>query len=343
MKHSIYLKNEKNLTSSINSNKEYKKNNTHHKEIENKDDIDSLSIYLKQISKIPLLNADEESEIFKNFMVYLKKTQKIENNYSKKQISKDQYYLQINKAKKKMEYYKNIMIRSNLRLVVSIAKKYRHRGLSFLDIIDEGNIGLIEAINKFDYKKGYRFSTYGTWWIKQEILKALANTGRTIRIPIHMLNIMQKYYTVAQELTEKNDREPSPEEISELTGIPVKKVKIINQIVQKTGSLDTPLNGDGLTAFGELVEDEAAKNPLEELFTVALHDKLEAVFKNLSQREKEIIQLRYGLNGEKALTLEETGLLVGITRERVRQIQKKALRKLKESGLLEKLEDFRYK
>jgi len=305
-----------------------------------KENHDSLSIYFKQISKIPLLSEEEERNLFKKISYYKKRIDSLEKKYFKKSLSKENYQIKIKEAKTRLDYYKNIMIRSNLRLVVSVAKKYRNRGLSFLDLIDEGNIGLIKAINKFDFTKGYRFSTYGIWWIRQAILLSLANTGRIIRIPIHMFNDMQKCYYIIQKLEEKNGKKPSAAEVAEIAGLPIEKVKDINLTIQDISSLDTPISDSNQKVFGELIEDETIISPFEETILITLQETLDKIFNKLSNREKKILQLRYGLNGETPHTLEETGIILGITRERVRQIQKKALRKLKSLGLSKQLSDY---
>jgi RNA polymerase primary sigma factor len=305
------------------------------------EEFDTLSMYFKQISKIPLLTESEELKIFKKIAAYTRQIELIQRKINKKECTEEEVKHKLAEAKKNLEHYKKLMIRSNLRLVVSVAKKYRNRGLSFLDLIDEGNIGLIKAINKFDYKKGFRFSTYGIWWIRQSILLALANTGRIIRVPIHLFNDMQKCYHAIQQIEEKNGRKATPEEISEITGISLEKVKDINITIQDIGSLDTPINDNNSKAFGDLIEDESASSPFDEMILVTLKNTIDTIFTKLSKREREILQLRFGLNGENAHTLEETGDILGITRERVRQIQQKAIKKIKNLGALKHLGDFK--
>lgn len=298
------------------------------------EDVSSLSIYLKQISKIPLLSAKEEYEISKELVEHQNKAEEIKK--TSKKLTKEQESAVKFHAEEMMRC-KNVMIRANLRLVISIAKKYQNRGLGLLDLIDEGNIGLIEAIERFDYTKGYKFSTYGTWWIRQAIVKALADKGKTIRIPIHMLNTIKKCYYASKSINERTGREASYEELSEIVGISPDKIKKIGSIPQDTYSLDAPVESDSAKDFNEFIGESCS----EEIFSLALTETIDSVLNNLTNREKQIIELRFGLNCVGVHTLEETGQLLGITRERVRQIQKKALRKLKDSNLSKELECFK--
>jgi RNA polymerase primary sigma factor len=288
---------------------------------------DPLALYFKQISRYPLLTTEDEQEISVR-MVQIKARLK-EMTDACKDVEDPDY----KKARKTLEEtlvaLKNRMIHSNLRLVVSIAKNYQHRGLSLLDLIDEGNIGLIEAIERFDYTRGCRFSTYGTWWIRQAIIKSIADKGRVIRIPIHMLNTIKKCYFTAKQLTQDLGRDPSAEELAEYLGLPAAKVKEIVKLSQETTSLDTIVDDGNLTRLADLIKDDNMEEPFELAFTVTLQDNIEQILSQLSSREMKIIQLRFGLDGEPPLTLEETGRLLGITRERVRQIQEKATFKLR--------------
>jgi RNA polymerase primary sigma factor len=298
---------------------------------------DPLALYLKQISRYPLLSGEEELKIGQQIQVERAKLADLEVAHTAGLVPDEDFGVQKARCDQELITTKNRMISSNLRLVVSIAKNYQHRGLSLLDLIDEGNIGLIEAVERFDYTRGCRFSTYGTWWIRQAIIKSLADKGRVIRIPIHMLNTIKKCYFVAKQLTQELGRDPNPDELADKLGMDARKVKEIMKLSQETASLDTTVDEDNVTHLSDLIKDENVVEPFEEVFSVALQDTLGNVLKNLSQREITIIQLRYGLNGEGPRTLEETGKLLGITRERVRQIQEKAIQKLKE---LEELSEY---
>jgi RNA polymerase primary sigma factor len=288
---------------------------------------DPLALYLRQISKFPLLTVQEEQNIGEKIVSLRLKLKDLESE--RKSKSKPEPVREKAALDNALLFYKNKMINSNLRLVVSIAKNYQHRGLSLLDLIDEGNIGLIEAVERFDYTKGCRFSTYGTWWIRQAIIKSIADKGRVIRIPTHMLNTIKKCYYVAKQLTQDLGRDPSEEELSEYLGIPVSKVKDIIKLSQETTSLDTIVDDGNLTRLADLIKDESMTEPFEMVFSMTLQETITDILSQLSEREMKIIQLRFGLAGEGPLTLEETGKLLGITRERVRQIQEKATFKLR--------------
>jgi len=288
---------------------------------------DPLALYFRQISKFPLLTVQEEQNIGEKIISLRSKLKELDAE--KKTKAKSDILREKTALENALLFYKNKMINSNLRLVVSIAKNYQHRGLSLLDLIDEGNIGLIEAVERFDYTRGCRFSTYGTWWIRQAIIKSIADKGRVIRIPIHMLNIIKKCYYVAKQLTQDLGRDPSEEELSEYLGIPVSKVKDIVKLSQETTSLDTIVDDGNLTRLADLIKDDSTAEPFEMVFSMTLQETMHDILSQLSEREMKIIQLRYGLAGEGPLTLEETGKLLGITRERVRQIQEKATFKLR--------------
>ncbi|MDR0656763.1 MAG: sigma-70 family RNA polymerase sigma factor [Treponema sp.] len=289
---------------------------------------DPLALYFKQISKFPLLSVQDEQEIGEKIVKLRGEIRKLDES-DKKETDEPGYRKEKARLDTLLLSHKNRMINSNLRLVVSIAKNYQHRGLSLLDLIDEGNIGLIEAVERFDYTRGCRFSTYGTWWIRQAIIKSIADKGRVIRIPIHMLNTIKKCYFVAKQLTQDLGRDPSDEELSEYLGLPLSKVKEIVKLSQETTSLDTIVDDGNLTRLADLIKDDSMEEPFEMVFSVTLQETMEGILSHLSEREMKIIQLRFGLAGEGPLTLEETGKLLGITRERVRQIQEKATFKLR--------------
>jgi RNA polymerase primary sigma factor len=297
-------------------------------------DVDPLALYLKQISKYPLLAIKDEQEIGEKIQHLRLAIVSLKEGYSDRPA--DPVFLrESTKLEAGLREMKNRMINANLRLVVSIAKNYQHRGLGLLDLIDEGNIGLIEAVERFDYTRGCRFSTYGTWWIRQAIIKSLADKGRIIRIPIHMLNTISKCFFVAKQLTQDLGRDPSPEELSEYLQIPAKRIGEIMSLSQETTSLDTTVDEDNNTRLSDLISDEQLIEPFELVFTATLQETMQDVLSQLTEREMKIIKLRFGLTDKGPLTLEETGKLLGITRERVRQIQGKAISKLRQHQVLE--------
>ena len=270
---------------------------------------DPVRMYLREIGKIPLLSYDEELEL------------------AQKVLDGDEY------AKKRLA-------ESNLRLVVSIAKKYVGRGMLFLDLIQEGNMGLIKAVDKFDYKKGFKFSTYATWWIRQAITRAIADQARTIRIPVHMVETINKLIRTSRHLLQKLGREPSPEEIAEELEMPVEKVMEIQKIAQDPVSLETPIGEEDDSHLGDFIQDEDSPAPHDSAAYTLLKEQLEEVMNTLTPREAKVLKLRFGLEDGKARTLEEVGREFAVTRERIRQIEAKALRKLRHPSRSKKLRDY---
>lgn len=270
---------------------------------------DPVRMYLKEIGKVPLLTPDEEISL----------AQRIENGD--------------NVAKKKLA-------EANLRLVVSIAKRYVGRGMLFLDLIQEGNLGLIKAVEKFDYRKGYKFSTYATWWIRQAITRAIADQARTIRIPVHMVETINKLIRVSRQLLQELGREPQPEEISKIMEMPVDKVREIMKIAQEPVSLETPIGEEEDSHLGDFIPDDEAPAPAEAAAFTMLKEQLINVLDTLTPREEKVLRLRFGLDDGRARTLEEVGKEFNVTRERIRQIEAKALRKLRHPSRSKKLKDY---
>ena len=270
---------------------------------------DPVRMYLKEIGKVPLLSAEEEIELAK----------RMENG--------DQ------EAKKRLA-------EANLRLVVSIAKRYVGRGMLFLDLIQEGNLGLIKAVEKFDYRKGYKFSTYATWWIRQAITRAIADQARTIRIPVHMVETINKLIRVSRQLLQELGREPTPEEISEEMGMPVDRVREILKISQEPVSLETPIGEEEDSHLGDFIQDDNVPVPAEAASFTLLREQLVEVLGTLTEREQKVLRLRFGLDDGRARTLEEVGKEFNVTRERIRQIEAKALRKLRDPSRSRKLKDY---
>ncbi len=301
-------------------------------------DIDPLSFYLKQISKYSLLSREEELKLGKGIQNLKKKIIHLEKNFDKKDIGSEKDMLKIKELKEKVSKLREEMITSNLRLVVSIAKKFQYRGLKLLDLIDEGNIGLIEAVERFDYTKNCRFSTYGSWWIQQSVLKAIADKGRTIRIPIHILSSVKKCHSIIKYLSQQYGREPKIAEIADYMNLSTEKVELYLSYWTEVASLDTSINDDNNSTLSDLIYDDNYEQPFESALTKNLQDILDSSLSELSSREKKIIKLRYGLSGECPLTLEEIGSILGITRERVRQIQNKSISKLRSFKEIKELE-----
>ena len=270
---------------------------------------DPVRMYLKDIGKVPLLSAEEEIELAK-------------------------------KMEKGDEQAKKKLAEANLRLVVSIAKRYVGRGMLFLDLIQEGNLGLIKAVEKFDYTKGYKFSTYATWWIRQAITRAIADQARTIRIPVHMVETINKLIRVQRQLLQELGREPSPEEIAEQMNLPVDRVREILKISQEPVSLETPIGEEEDSHLGDFIQDENVPVPAEAAAFTLLKEQLVEVLDTLTDREKKVLTLRFGLDDGKARTLEEVGREFDVTRERIRQIEAKALRKLRHPSRSRKLKDY---
>ena len=298
---------------------------------------DHVKMYLKEIGKVNLLTPEEELSLAKRMAdgeTAKEQLEEIGENIdedSKKQI--DLLIADGEKAKKSLA-------EANLRLVVSIAKRYVGRGMLFLDLIQEGNLGLIKAVDKFDYTKGYKFSTYATWWIRQAITRAIADQARTIRIPVHMVETINKLVRVSRQLVQELGREPTPEEPAKELNMPVDKVREISKISQEPVSLETPIGEEEDSHLGDFIPDEDAPAPSEAASFVLLKEQLGAVLETLSEREAKVLRLRFGLDDGRARTLEEVGKEFDVTRERIRQIEAKALRKLRHPSRSKKLKDF---
>ena len=301
---------------------------------------DPVRMYLKEIGKVPLLTPDEETELAKGMSAgYAAKEQLDELEAAGEEIP-EEVRAELQKTINHGEHCKQRLAEANLRLVVSIAKRYVGRGMLFLDLIQEGNLGLIKAVEKFDYTKGYKFSTYATWWIRQAITRAIADQARTIRIPVHMVETINKVIRVSRQLLQELGHDPSPEEIAAEMNMPVDKVREILKIAQEPVSLETPIGEEEDSHLGDFIPDEDASEPSEAASFTLLKEQLVEVLSTLTPREEKVLKLRFGIEDGRTRTLEEVGKQFHVTRERIRQIEAKALRKLRHPSRSKKLKDF---
>lgn len=308
---------------------------------------DPVRMYLKEIGKVPLLSADEEIELAQNMEDGAVATEKINVLKGRLDGASEEEKAEIKEEIKTLQRdvdkgadAKKRLAEANLRLVVSIAKRYVGRGMLFLDLIQEGNLGLIKAVEKFDYKKGYKFSTYATWWIRQAITRAIADQARTIRIPVHMVETINKLIRVSRQLLQELGREPSPEEIAKEMNMPVERVREILKISQEPVSLETPIGEEEDLHLGDFIKDDNVPVPADAAAFTLLKEQLEEVLGTLTEREQKVLTLRFGLEDGRARTLEEVGKEFNVTRERIRQIEAKALRKLRHPSRSRKLKDY---
>lgn len=308
---------------------------------------DPVRMYLKEIGKVPLLSADEEIELAQNMEDGAVAIEKINVLKGRLDGASEEEKAEIKQEIKTLQRdvdkgadAKKRLAEANLRLVVSIAKRYVGRGMLFLDLIQEGNLGLIKAVEKFDYKKGYKFSTYATWWIRQAITRAIADQARTIRIPVHMVETINKLIRVSRQLLQELGREPSPEEIAKEMSMPVDRVREILKISQEPVSLETPIGEEEDSHLGDFIKDDNVPVPADAAAFTLLKEQLEEVLGTLTEREQKVLTLRFGLEDGRARTLEEVGKEFNVTRERIRQIEAKALRKLRHPSRSRKLKDY---
>ena len=308
---------------------------------------DPVRMYLKEIGKVPLLSAEEEIELAKNMEAGAVAKEKIAILKSREENATEEELAEIKEEIKNLQKdldagdeAKKRLAEANLRLVVSIAKRYVGRGMLFLDLIQEGNLGLIKAVEKFDYRKGYKFSTYATWWIRQAITRAIADQARTIRSPVHMVETINKLIRVSRQLLQELGREPSPEEIAAEMNMPVERVREILKISQEPVSLETPIGEEEDSHLGDFIQDDNVPVPADAAAFTLLKEQLEEVLGTLTEREQKVLTLRFGLEDGRARTLEEVGKEFNVTRERIRQIEAKALRKLRHPSRSRKLKDY---
>jgi RNA polymerase primary sigma factor len=301
---------------------------------------DPVRMYLKEIGKVNLLTAAEEIDLAMKIEAGVEAAKVLEDAYRKKEELERREKRRLTRVEQVGLDAKQQLIEANLRLVVSIAKRYVGRGMLFLDLIQEGNLGLIRAVEKFDYTKGFKFSTYATWWIRQAITRAIADQARTIRIPVHMVETINKLVRIQRQLLQEFGREPSPEEIGERMGMPAERIREIQKISQEPVSLETPIGEEEDSQLGDFIEDSAAVVPPDAASFSMLQEQLGKVLDGLAERERKVISLRFGLDDGHPRTLEEVGREFGVTRERIRQIESKTLAKLRHPSRSSKLKDY---
>ena len=295
---------------------------------------DTVGLYLKEMARVPLLDTEEEISLAKRLEAGTAAARKLKHNPNHKRAHELQQLVQDGMAAR------DHLIKANTRLVVSIAKKYMSRGVPFLDLIQEGNLGLMKAVEKFDYRRGFRFSTYATWWIRQTITRAIADQGRTIRVPVHMSDRIRRLYRVARKLEQDFGRKPSPEEIAAEMKIDARKVRWMLRVSWQPLSLERPVGEDEDSEFGFFIENDSVPSPAQSTYDKMLHERIEALLNTLTPREARILRLRFGLLNGKSHTLEEVGQKFGLTRERIRQIEGRALRRLRHPRRSRQLRDY---
>lgn len=295
---------------------------------------DTVGLYLKEMSRVPLLSNDEEITLAMRLEAGREAARKLRQNPNHARAEEWQLLAQDG------EIAREHLIKANTRLVVSIAKRYMSRGVPFLDLIQEGNLGLMKAVEKFDYRRGFRFSTYATWWIRQTITRAIADQGRTIRVPVHMSDRIRQLYKTARRLEQENGRKPTPEEIAEALHMEPRKVRWMLRVSWQPLSLERPVGDDEESEFGQFIENDSAPSPAQIAYNKLLHEKLEALLNTLTPREARILRLRFGLLNGRSYTLEEVGQKFGLTRERIRQIEGRALRRLRHPRRSRQLRDY---
>ena len=299
------------------------------------DEDDAVRLYMLEVGRVPLLSGDEEIEL----------AQQMERGLAARKLLGDRVHapdrrVQLEAAMREGEAARRHLVQANARLVMSIAKKYLGQGVPFLDLVQEGNLGLMKAAEKFDYRRGFKFSTYATWWVRQSITRALADQGRTIRVPVHMNDRIRKVYRAAQDLEQELGRQPTPEEIASVVDLPAHKVQRALKVSRRSLSLEKPVGEEGDSELGEFIEDETSPSPSENAAQRMLREQLEEMFMSLSPREARILEMRFGLRDGHSYTLKETGQKFGLTRERIRQIEHEALAKLRQPNRSSKLREY---